>query len=128
MEEEKNKESILYNLYIRVDEDRQILLAQNSDDINSIFNSVNENQDYLWIDGRNIKLSYDTFKIYDTSKALNSSSKSWLKDEIEKQKENHSMKMGIGLLKIIGRDVTSEFKIPISKKLRLKPMLLLCQK
>jgi len=112
----------LYNVYIRVNEKKQILLALDKNDIDSIFRGISNNEDYVWISGRKVLISYDTFKIYDTSKAINQTSKSGLKDEMQKMKGILNIPMGVPLLQHHGVEVTHGFSIPIPDLIKKNKM------
>ncbi|MBC7863299.1 MAG: toll/interleukin-1 receptor domain-containing protein [Bacteroidia bacterium] len=107
---------MLYNIYLRVKEKKQVLLALNNSDIEKILSAIKNGDSNIWMDGQNLLVTYDMIKIYDASKTINNENKGLLKDEIKKCMKEKGLKMNLALLEETGMEITHDFEIPPPKK------------
>lgn len=112
----------LYNIYIKINGEIQIKHALDQNNLQLIFHSIKKGESGVFIDGTTIQISnYESFKIFNTSKASNKASKGELKDEMKHYSVIRKLK-GLPLLQFFGIDVTDRFEIPIPRSNKQQPI------
>lgn len=106
----------LFNLYIRVGENKQIVPTVDLDEIDKIFVGIKGGLEKIQINGRYIDiLEYDLFKIYDFSISRSDGRKGDIKREMEHYGRQVRIRWSVQLLKQFGVDVTDKFTVPERK-------------
>lgn len=114
--DEKKKDVELFNCYIRVGENKQVIPTLDKNDIEKIFMTIEEGGEKVFINGRYIEIKgFNTFKIYDFCLRREISSKGDAKRLMEIERDIIGTKWGIPVFKHFGVDVTDQFEIPESR-------------
>jgi len=111
-EQDKN-EIELFNCYIRVGDNKQIIPTVSRSDIDKMFQAIRAGNDKVLINGRYVEINnFDSFKIYDFSFQKGIASKGEAKHQMELEKNILGVSWSISVFKRFGVDVTDKFEIP----------------
>ena len=103
----------LYNLYIRIGDNKQMVVCVDNDEIKKIFSHIEQGAEEVFINGRQIEIKdFSTFKIYDFSLQETAESKGATKYKMEQDMRLFRIGWSLRLFKMFGIDVTDKFNVP----------------